>query len=177
MTSEPNTTDVKKSTLLLILTIICLVNTALVFRAGVNTLYFLDDPSEDYAPVTGTVISIRETTDPKEVNTRVMVPTFSFLYREKMMEREAPALQWTAVSPLDEPYRVNQQVSLWVHKYRGEIILPPQATQQSIGISQLVVAGLSLVQAMVFWWLRGYLYQKKRKRQAMYGDNTSTDVS
>ena len=37
----------QKSTVLLLLIILCLFNTALLFRAAVNTLYFMEDPGKD----------------------------------------------------------------------------------------------------------------------------------
>ena len=73
------------------------------------------------------------------------------------MTREAPALHFAQQEKSTPPYRIGDEVTLWIHDYRGEIIQAPTLSRKDIGISQLVVSTLSLVLAIVLWKVRNVL--------------------
>ena len=152
----------RKSTVLLLLIIFCLFNTALLFRAAINTLYFMEDPGKDYSEITATVTDLLPEKESPDESTGLITPVFSFDYKGEAMTREAPVLQYAQQETSTPPYRVGDEVSLWIHDYRGEIILPPTLSRKRVGVSQLVVSALSLVLAMVLWKVRNLLARKKR---------------
>jgi len=153
----------RKSTVLLLLIIFCLFNTALLFRAAVNTLYFLEDPGIDYSPITATVTDLMEEKEPPDESKGLVTPVFSFDYKGETMTREAPVLQYAQQETSIPPYRIGDEVSLWIHDYRGEIILPPTLSRKQVGVSQLVVSTLSLVLAIVLWKVRNLLAGQKKR--------------
>ncbi|NOQ46449.1 MAG: hypothetical protein GQ559_07230 [Desulfobulbaceae bacterium] len=151
----------RKSTVLLLLIIFCLLNTALFFRAAVNTLYFMEDPGKDYSEITATVTGLLPEKEPEADGKGLITPVFSFDYKGEMLTREAPALQY-AQQESPTPYRIGDEGIFWIHDYRGEIILPPPLSRKGIGISQLVVSALSLVLAIVLWKVRNLLAGRRR---------------
>lgn len=151
----------RKSTILLLLIIFCLFNTALLFRAAVNTLYFMEDPGKDYSEITATVTDLLPEKAPSGVKNKLITPVFSFDYKGETMTREAPALHFAQQEKSTPPYRIGDEVTLWIHDYRGEIIQAPTLSRKDIGISQLVVSTLSLVLAIVLWKVRNVLARHK----------------
>ncbi|MCF6187005.1 MAG: hypothetical protein L3J49_05945 [Desulfobulbaceae bacterium] len=163
MKKEPVSCGVgQKSTILLLLVLFCLFNAAMLFRAAVNTLYFLEDAGKDYTEITATVTELQPEQDPSD-NRQLITPVFSFDYKGEMMTRKAPALQYVPRESGTAPYRVGDVVSLWIHDFQGDIIVPPKLSRRDIGISQLVVSALSLVLALVLWKIRNALAGRKQK--------------
>ncbi len=161
MKKEPVSCGVgQKSTILLLLVLFCLFNAAMLFRAAVNTLYFLEDAGKDYTEITATVTELQPEQDPYR---QLITPVFSFDYKGEMMTRKAPALQYVPRESGTAPYRVGDVVSLWIHDFQGDIIVPPKLSRRDIGISQLVVSALSLVLALVLWKIRNALAGRKQK--------------
>ena len=152
----------RKSTVLLLLIILCLFNTALLFRAAVNTLYFMEDPGKDYTEITATVIGLPVENDSSAESKNMITPLFSFAYKGEMMTREAPALQYAQETSKPPPYPIGEELTLWIHDYRGEIIQAPTLSRKDIGLSQLVVSALSLVLAIVLWKVRNMLARRKQ---------------
>ena len=152
----------QKSTILLLLVLFCLFNAAMLFRAAVNTLYFLEDAGKDYTEITATVTELQPEQDPAD-NKKLITPVFSFDYKGEMMTRKAPALQYVPRKSGSAPYKVGDVVSLWIHDFQGDIIVPPKLSRRDIGISQLVVSALSLVLALILWKIRNALAGRKRK--------------
>ena len=118
-----------KSTILLLLFIFVLFNAGLIFRAGVNTLYFTEDTSSDYVPVQATVKKLQADTTVKEGEKPRITPIFSFEYKGKELTMEAPMLAFTQAQR-GQIFKQGEEHTLWVHKNRGELILPPQAGQK-----------------------------------------------
>lgn len=148
-----------KSTILMLLAIFFLFNAALMFRAGVNTIYFVEDTSVDYAPVQVIVKELKadDTIRPDE-NPRI-IPVFSFIYQEKEMSLEAPILAFARTQG-KQPFQQGEKMTLWVHKYRGELILPPRSSQKEIGRSQMVISAICLLLAIMIWVLRDRMNAK-----------------
>lgn len=152
----------QKSTILLLLVLFCLFNTAMLFRAAVNTLYFMEDAGKDYTEITATVAELLPEQDPADNAKKLITPVFSFDYKGEMMTRKAPALQYAPRESGVAPYRVGDEISLWIHDFQGDIIVPPKLSRKDIGISQLVVSALSLVLAIILWKVRNALARRKR---------------
>jgi hypothetical protein len=154
----------RKSTVLLLVIIFCLFNAALLFRAGVNTLYFMEDAGKDYTAITATVTDLlaNKKSSATDGNNRMITPVFSFNYKGETITREAPVLQYAQQETGTPPYRIGDEVDLWIHNFQGEIILPPAFSRKQVGISQFVVSALSLVLAMILWKVRNLLARKKQ---------------
>ncbi|MBU0947006.1 MAG: hypothetical protein KJ804_15860 [Proteobacteria bacterium] len=150
----------QKSTFLLLLILFFLFNAAMLFRAAVNSLYFMEDPGKDYSEITATVTALLPENNPAAHEKAFITPVFSFSYQGEPMTREAPALHYPQ---LDKPpaYQMGDEVLLWINNYRGEIILPPPLSQKDTGISQLMISFLSFVLAMVLWKVRNLLAKRK----------------
>lgn len=154
----------KKSTFLLLLVLFCLLNTILLFRAAVNTLYFMEDAGQDYSEITATVSALQSEQDPKDSAKQLVTPVFSFEYKGERMTRKAPALQYTARMSDSAPYRVGDQVALWIHDYQGDIIVPPKLSRKDIGTTQLVASALFMILALFLWKIRNLLAERKQTR-------------
>ncbi len=80
----------QKSTLLLLLSVFLLFNAAHLFRTSINTLYFTEDTSGDYAVVEATVIDFKpDSTDRATLDSRI-IPVFSFSYKGKEVTLAEP---------------------------------------------------------------------------------------
>ena len=149
----------QKSTILLLLFIFLLFNAGLMFRASVNTLYFTEDTSSDYTPVQATVTELRADTTVQEGEEPRIIPVFTFSYKGEEMTMEAPRLAFIqAQNKLN--FKHGEEHTLWVHKTRGELLLPPRAGQKEIGRSQLVISAVFLLLAIVIWILRNRIAAK-----------------
>jgi hypothetical protein len=155
----------QKSTILLVLMLFFLFNAAMLFRAAVNTLYFIEDPGKDYSEITATVTALLPEKDPAANDNVFITPVFSFTYKGEPMTREAPMLHY---SQQDTPpaYRMGDELLLWINNYRGDIILPPPLSQKDTGISQLMISFLSFVLAMLLWRIRNVLAKRKTTKVA-----------
>ncbi len=150
-TSAPKEKTKPKSIILLLLALFLLLNSALLFRAGINTIFFTEDISGDYAPVQAIVHELRVETDSEGVEPARILPVFTFMYNDEEQTMEAPGLVFKPSRPL---FRQGQKYTLWVHKYRGELIMPPKGSLQDMGRSQLMVSGICLLLAIGAWMLR-----------------------
>ncbi len=151
-----------KSTILLLLFIFILFNAGMIFRAGVNTLYFTEDTSSDYVPVQAMVKKLQPDTSVKEGKEPRITPIFSFVYKGKELTMEAPRLAFTQAQR-GQTFKQGEEHTLWVHKNRGELILPPKAGLQEIGRSQLLISGVFLLLAIVIWIVRNRFGAKVRR--------------
>ncbi len=115
-----------KSTILLLLAIFFLVYAGLIFRAGINTLFFVTDSSVDYAPIQATVTELQADPAVQEKEQPLIIPVFSFHYQDREMTLQAPRLAFNKATD-NPPFKTGQQYNLWVHKYQGELILPRRA--------------------------------------------------
>ena len=152
----------QKSIVLLVIFFFFLFNAAMMFRAGINTLYFTEDTSSDYAPVQARVEQLLPDMTVKQGEQPRITPVFSFTYKGKNITMEAPGLSF---APVQGRLRFKQdgEYTLWVHKNRGELILPPQAGQKEIGRSQLLISGVFLLLAVAVWILRSRIAAKARR--------------
>jgi len=151
-----------KSTILLLLFIFFLFNAGLMFRASINTLFFTLDSSSDYVPVQATVKKLQPDTTVKEGEEPRITPIFSFVYKGKELTMEAPMLAFTQAQR-GQTFKQGEEHTLWVHKNRGELILPPKAGQKEIGRSQLVLSAVFLLLALVIWMVRNRFGAKPRR--------------
>ena len=152
----------QKSTILLLIFIFFLFNAALIFRAGVNTLCFTEDTSSEYAPVQATVKELQPDATVKPGEEARIIPVFSFNYKGEETTMEAPRLAFTQAQR-GQTFKQGEEHTLWVHKYRGELLLPPKAGQKEIGRSQMVISAVFLLLAIVIWILRNKLAAKKTR--------------
>ncbi len=149
----------QKSTILLLLFIFVLFNAALIFRASVNTLYFTEDTSGDYAPVQATVKELQPDATVQEGEEPRIIPIFSFIYKGEEMTMEAPRLAFTQAQR-GQTFKQGEEHTLWVHKNRGELLLPPKAGQKETGRSQLVISAVFLLLSIMIWILRNKIAAK-----------------
>jgi hypothetical protein len=161
---ENNQTERKrpKSTILLLLFIFILFNAGMIFRAGINTLYFTEDTSSDYAPVQATVKKLQPDTTVKEGKKPRITPIFSFVYKGEELTMEAPRLAFSQAQK-GQTFKQGEEHTLWVHKNRGELILPPKAGLQETGRSQLLISAVFLLLAIVIWIVRNRFGAKARR--------------
>ena len=75
------------------------------------------------------------------------------------MSMEAPRLAF-AQAQRGQTFKQGEEHTLWVHKKRGELLLPPKAGQKEIGRHQLVISAVFLFLAIVIWTLRNKLAAK-----------------
>lgn len=143
----------KKSTLLLLLSIFFLFNAIMMFRAGINTLYFKHDTSSDYTTVQATVTDLKPDKNAKPGTPPRTIPTFTFDYNGKKITREAPELTF-GPGIATPAFRQGEKYSLWVHLNRGELSIPPRATLKETGRSQLITSTIFVVLAIVVWIIR-----------------------
>ena len=149
-----------KSTILLVLFLFLLFNAAHLFRTSINTLYFAEDTSSDYAPVQATVVKLQpEMTDEAAEEPRI-IPIFSFLYKGEKKTMEAPKLAFQQSVKTEQPFTQGQKYTLWVHKRWGELILPPAMGQKELGRSQMVISAVFLLLAISIWILRNKMGAK-----------------
>jgi len=151
-----------KSTILLLLFIFILFNAALIFRAGINTLFFTEDTSSDYIRVQAMVKKLQPDTAVKEGEEPRITPIFSFVYKGKELTMEAPGLAFTQAQR-GQSFKQGEEHTLWVHKNRGELIVPPRAGLQEIGRSQLLISGVFLLLAIGIWIVRNRFAAKSKR--------------
>ena len=143
----------QKSTFLLLVFIFFLFNTALMFRAGVNTLYFTEDTSADYVPVQAAVLELKPDDTVRPGKKNLLIPVFSFHYKGEEITRAAPGMSF---SEGERSFSPGEEHTLWVHRNRGELLLPPRLGQREIGRSQLVVSAFCLLLAIGTWKVRNW---------------------
>jgi len=136
-----------KSKILLLVFILLFVNAILIFRAGVNTLFFAVDTTDEYTPVRVTVEKLQPA--PETEKEQSMIPVFSFMYKGEERTVPAPGLE-----PRNGQFKQGDKFTLWLHSGRGEFIWPPIASQKEIGRSQMVLSAISLLLAVLVWLFR-----------------------
>jgi hypothetical protein len=152
----------QKSTLLFVLFLFLLFNAAHLFRTSINTLYFAEDTSGDYAAVEATLIEFRpDTAEKVEEEPPQLTPVFSFRYKEEEMTMEAPDFAFDQDKLGNQPFAQGEEYVLWVHKRWGKLILPPIMGQEELGRSQLRISALFLFLAVGIWILRNKLAKKQ----------------
>ncbi len=144
----------QKSTILLLLFIFVLFNAALMFRASVNTLYFTEDTSGEYAPVQATVKELKPDSSSQAQEEPRIIPVFIFSYKGKEMTMEAPRLAFTQAAQMGQIFKQGEEHTLWIHRRRGELILPPIMGHTETGRSQLLISAVFLLLAIAIWILR-----------------------
>ncbi len=155
MGNEPSGKPQRKSTLLLIIALFFLFNAVLMFRAGINTLYFTKDTSSDYATVQATLTGMRNETNASTTGQQPrIIPVFTFTYNGNELTMEAPGLAFTSTQGRDA-FEQGKTYTLWIHKYRGELVLPPKAGLAETGRSQLLTSAIFFCIAAVAWMIRG----------------------
>ncbi len=161
-------TGPRKSTLLLVLIILCLVNAALFLRASVNSFFTASDAGPEYTPVMATVTALEEEKGAAgQEGPDMQVPVLSFDYRGQLLTRPAPGLHFRHEQvPAGAPghLQVGDRIRVLVHDYTGEIIMPPTRRRRAEGVSQAYVCGLSLVLAWGLCRLRTWLWKRKSGR-------------
>jgi len=162
----------KKSTALLLISIFLVFNAALMFRAGMNTLYFKKNISSDYVPVEATVKELKPDANVKPGAPPRIIPVFSFRYNGQELTREAPELTF-GMGITGRAFKQGETCTLWVHKNRGELMIPPRAGLRETGRSQLIISGISLLFAAVIWIVRGRTGRKAADRDHKSHDETS----
>ncbi len=143
----------QKSVILLLIFIFLLLNAGMMFRAGINTLYFTHDTSSEYVPVEATVEELRPEKNIRAGIPPRIIPVFSFTYNGRIMTMEAPGLAFAKSH--GKSFKKGEKYTLWVHKNRGELILPPRAGLKETGRSQLITSAVCLLLAVVVWIVRG----------------------
>ncbi len=131
----------------------------LMFRAGINTLFFVADTSVDYIPVEATVKKLLPDPATKEGEPQRLIPVFSFKYKGEETMLRAPKLAFVP-GQKHPSFKQGQKYGLWVHRTRGELILPPKAGQTEIGRSQMVISSMVLLLAVVIWIIRNRIAAK-----------------
>lgn len=144
----------QKSTILLLVAIFFLFNAALLFRASINTLFFTEDTSGEYTPVQATVKELRPDPSIQTHEEPRVTPVFTFSYKGKEMTMEAPRLAFTQTAQLGQIFKQGEEHTLWVHRRRGELILPPIMGHTETGRSQLLISVVFLLLAIAIWILR-----------------------
>ncbi len=153
----------QKSTLLLILFLFFLLNAAHLFRTSINTIYFTEDISGDYAPVEVTVIGFRSVLTEKTKaapEDEKLMPVFSFLYKEEETSREAPDFAFKQERTESQPYQLGEVYPLWIHKRWGTFMVPPVMGPAELGKSQLRISLVFLLLAVAIWILRNKIAVK-----------------
>ncbi len=153
---DKKTEKKQKSTILLLLVLFFIFNAGLIFKAGLNTLYFTEDTSADYAPVQATLKELRPDSTIEPGEEPRIIPVFSFMFKGEETTLEAPLLSFSQTQS-KQPFTVGEELDLWVQKYRGELILPPKSSQKEIGRSQMVISVVFLLLAIMIWMLRNRL--------------------
>lgn len=154
MNKEQTENKQQKSTILLLIGLFFLLNAALLFRAGINTLFFAEDTSGDYSPVQATVTKLETDTTEEKGKDHKIIPIFTFTYKGEELIMAAPDLAFTQVLQKKSGFEEGNEYTLWLHKYRGELILPPIMSQNEMGRSQLLISGVFLLLAIGTWILR-----------------------
>lgn len=157
----------RKSTLLLVLVILCLVNAALFFRASVNSFFTATDTGLEYTPVMATVTTLGRDDQAGGSGKEARVPVLSFNYRGQMLTRPAPGLRFgheQASADMPGHLQVGDRLRVLVHDSTGEIIMPPTRRRRAAGVSQAFVSGLSLVLAWALCRLRTWLWKRQQRR-------------
>lgn len=147
----------QKSTILLLLALFFLFNGGHLFRTSINTMYFTEDTSGDYSPIEAKVIEFRPGPAKDSEGTPLMIPVFSFLYKEKEVTMEAPDFAFRHDEELSQPFQMGKEYPLWVHKRWGKLIVPPIMAPAELGRSQLRISGLFFFLAVGVWILRNKL--------------------
>ena len=149
----------KKSTLLLLLFIFLLFYAGLIFRAGINTLYFVKDASSDYVTVQAVTQDLQPDPATRPGDNPRFIPVFSLEYKGEKIALAAPGLTFT---PADNKlsFKQGKEYTLWLHKMRGELLLPPEASQKEIGRSQMVISAVCILLALITWTVRNRFTSK-----------------
>ncbi len=150
----------KKSTLLLLLFLFLLFNAVQLFRTSINTMYFTEDTSGDYASIEATVIEFKPGMVDKAEEDSQLIPVFSFLYKGKETTLEAPDFSFDREKIRTQPFKQGEKYILWVHKRWGKLTLPPIMAPEELGRSQLLISGLFLFLAISIWILRNKIAKK-----------------
>ncbi|HEB49191.1 MAG TPA: hypothetical protein ENI89_01155 [Desulfobulbus sp.] len=158
----------RKSTLLLVLVILCLLNATLFLRASVNSFFTATDTGAEYTPVIATVTALEQEKDsPGAKGQGMLVPVLNFNYRGQLLTRPAPGLHFRHEQvPAGGPgqLQVGDRIQVLVHDYTGEIVMPQARRRRAQGVSQAFVSGLSLVLAWGLCRLRTWLWRKNEHR-------------
>jgi hypothetical protein len=72
----------------------------------------------------------------------------------------APDLAFTLAAQKRSGFEQDEEHTLWLHKYRGELVLPPIIDQNEMGRSQLFVSTVFLLLALGTWMLRNRFGKK-----------------
>ncbi len=154
----------QKSTPLLLLCIFLLFYAGLIFRAGINTLYFTQDASEDYAQIIAVIQDLQPDPSVRPGETPFLIPVFTFEYKGETMTLAAPNLHF---SPAQKKlsFKQGEEYPLWLHKIQGKLLLPPTASQKQIGRSQMVISAVCILLALVAWVLRNKLAIRAARKQ------------
>ncbi len=161
-------TGPRKSTLLLVLVILCLLNAALFLRAAVNSFFTADDIGPEYTAVMATVTALQPEGSGRDGQGPAMeVPVLTFDYRGQLLTRPAPGLRFSHgqdQAPGQGRLRVGERIRVLVHDYTGEIAMVPAMRRRARGVSEALVSGLSLVLAWGLCRLRTWLWKRNPSR-------------
>jgi hypothetical protein len=160
METSKTESKTQKSTLLLVLFLFILFNAVQFCRTGINSLFFTEDISGDYAPIEATVVDFSAVTSDTEEKEEKYIPVFSFMYKEKKEVMEAPDFVFDAGKQLEQPFQKGEEYSLWVHKRWGKLMVPPVMGPEELGRSQLKISAAFLIMAVAVWILRNKLAKK-----------------
>ncbi len=163
MGNETTKQGAHKSAILLITALFFLFNAILMFRAGINTLYFTKDTSDDYAHVQATLTGMRNEAGHRPGQQSHIIPIFTFDYNGSKLTMEAPGLAFTPATG-KKMFEQGRTYTLWVHKYRGELVLPPKASLAETDRSQLMTSAIFFCIAAVAWVVRNRTGSRNRER-------------
>jgi hypothetical protein len=150
----------RKSTLLLILFLFVLFNAIQLFRTSINTMFFTEDISGDYATVEATVVEFRPEKADKPEQEQKLIPVFSFLYEEEEETIEAPNFAFNRDRKLNQPFQLGEKYTLWVHKRWGKFMVPPIMGPEELGRSQMKISMIFLFLAIAIWIMRNKMTKK-----------------
>lgn len=150
----------QKSTLLLVLFLFLLFNAVQLFRTSIQTLYFTEDTSGDYASIEATVIEFKPCMPDNAKEDSQLIPVFSFLYKNEETTLEASNFAFDRERLRTQPFQQGEKYTLWVHKRWGKLILPPIMAPGELGRSQLLISCLFLFLAIAIWILRNKMAKK-----------------
>jgi hypothetical protein len=150
----------KKSTLLLVLFLFVLFNAVQLFRTSINTMFFTEDISGDYATVEATVVEFKPEKTEKAEQVLKLIPVFSFLYKDEVEVIEAPDFAFNRDKKMDQPFQQGEKYTLWVHKRWGKLMVPPIMGPEKLGRLQMKISAIFLLLAVAVWILRNRLAKK-----------------
>ncbi|MCK5070263.1 MAG: hypothetical protein KAR01_06965 [Desulfocapsa sp.] len=161
MENKNSDTKPQKSMILLLLAIFFLFNGAQLFRTSINTTFFTEDISGDYSPIEATVLKFIPDPTERIGKSPHMIPVFSFLYKGEETVLEATDFAFAKDRELKQPFQLEKEYSLWVHKRWGKLMVPPLMGPAELGRSQLWLSGLFFLLAIGTWILRNKLAKPK----------------